>query len=86
MCILHIRHDQTYAIQTNNENVNFLKNGFYHRVQEASEYGKSEGKRSEQLSYIAVLDHLKCNFNTSFKFDAVGSANGSLQRKRRAVK
>ena len=29
-------------IHTNNENVNIWKNGFYHCVLEASEYGKSE--------------------------------------------
>ena len=31
-----------FAIQSNKENVNILKNGFYHRVPQASEYGKSE--------------------------------------------
>ena len=79
-------HEKSLRSKLTNKIVDILTNGFYHRVQEASEYGKSEGKRSEQLSYLAVLDHLKCNFNTSFKFDAVGSTNGSLQRKGCAVK
>ena len=30
-----------FAIQSNKENVNILKNGFYHHVLEGSEYGKS---------------------------------------------
>ena len=33
---------KNFAIQTNKENVNILKNGFYHRVPQASEYEKSE--------------------------------------------
>jgi len=32
---------KNFAIQSNKENVDILKNGFYHRVLEASEYGKS---------------------------------------------
>ena len=33
---------KNFAIQSNKENVDILKNGFYHRVLEASKYGKSE--------------------------------------------
>ena len=33
---------KSLAIQSNKENVHTLENGFYHRVPQASEYGKSE--------------------------------------------
>ena len=33
---------KNFVIQTNKENVNILKNGFYRCVLEASEYEKSE--------------------------------------------
>ena len=35
-----------FAIQSNKENVNILKNGFHDRFLEASEYEKNEGSKN----------------------------------------
>ena len=44
-----------FSIQSNKENVNILKNGFHHRVPQASEYGKSEG--SNFFLFFGTQEH-----------------------------
>ena len=51
---------KNFAIQTNKENVNILKNSFYHRVPQASEYRKTFFGMDSDSGLVTALNCPEC--------------------------